>query len=314
MVTDGSTFTDLQTRDMTYSVSAIPETGGMACKVTASAKSGNYKIETEYITDPARNTVLMRVRFVPKQAGYQLYPRFDPTVNGNGGGGTGNGGADSATVDSSTGHTVLVASDPNTVTNAANRDYAQPVYAALDGALSEATSGYVGAAGDGLVQLDASHALTQINNEALDGNVVQTARVALGPDGRAVLALGFGASQTEAVGTAEASLSQPFNRTLADYKHGWERYDKSLNKPKTHKFAGLTSSRAGSAGERVLHQRERDQGVRGQDLPRRDRGQPGLAVGSGGLGRRPTEHLLRLLPRGLRPRPLRDLDRPRCCW
>ena len=84
--------------------------------------------------------------------------RFDPTVNGNGGGGAGNGGADSATIDRSTGHPVLVASDPNTATNAANRDYAQPVYAALDGTLTEATSGFVGAASDGLVQLDASHA------------------------------------------------------------------------------------------------------------------------------------------------------------
>ena len=36
-------------------------------------------------------------------------------------------------------------SDPVTATNAANRDYAQPVYAALDGSFSEATSGFVGA-------------------------------------------------------------------------------------------------------------------------------------------------------------------------
>ena len=61
IVTDGSTFTDLQTRDMTYTVEAVDDTGGMACKVTATAKSGKYTIETEYITDPSRNTVLMRV-------------------------------------------------------------------------------------------------------------------------------------------------------------------------------------------------------------------------------------------------------------
>src|ERR671931_1148487 len=34
VVTDGSTFTDLQTRDMTYDVEALPAGGGMACKVT----------------------------------------------------------------------------------------------------------------------------------------------------------------------------------------------------------------------------------------------------------------------------------------
>ena len=156
VVTDGSTFTDLQTRDMTYTVEAVHDAGGMACKVTATAKSGKYRIETEYITDPARNAVLMRGRVqAARQPGYRLYVRFDPTVNGNGGGGAGNGGADSATVDDSTGHPVLVASDPVTATNAANRDYAQPVYAALDGALSEASSGFVGERSDGLVQLDA---------------------------------------------------------------------------------------------------------------------------------------------------------------
>src|SRR3954463_2103080 len=47
VVTDGSTFTDLQTRDMTYSVSSLPDSGGMACRVTATAKSGKYKIETQ---------------------------------------------------------------------------------------------------------------------------------------------------------------------------------------------------------------------------------------------------------------------------
>ncbi len=240
VVTDGSTFTDLQTRDMTYAVEAIPATGGMACKVTATAKSGKYTIQTEYLTDPGRNAVLMRVRFDPKQAGYRLYVRFDPTVNGNGGGGAGNGGADSATVDRATGHPVLVASDPTTATNAANRDYAQPVYAALDGAFSEATSGFAGASSDGLVQLDASHALTQTYDDALGGNVVQTARVAVKPDGKAVIALGFGASQAEAVGTAEASLVPPFDRALAEYKQGWTRYDGSLSKPQTEKLGSLT--------------------------------------------------------------------------
>jgi hypothetical protein len=116
VVSDGSTFTDLQTRDMTYTAEAVGDSGGMACNVTATAKSGKYTIETDYITDPSRNTVLMRVHFMPQDAADKLYVRFDPTVNGNGGGGSGNGGADSATVDDSTGHPVLVAYDTNTAT------------------------------------------------------------------------------------------------------------------------------------------------------------------------------------------------------
>jgi glucan 1,4-alpha-glucosidase len=230
VVTDGKTFTDLQTRNMTYTVDSLPESGGMACSVTATAKSGKYTIETQYVTDPSRNTVLMRVKLNPSNTGLRLYVRFDATVNGNGGGGAGNGGADSATVDGSTGHPVLVSSDPVTTTNAANRDYAQPVYAALDGALSEATSGFVGDPTDGLVQLDASHAITSPTPTVTNGNVVQTARVALA-DGVGTLALGFGASQTEAVGAAEGSLASSFGNVLASYKQGWKAYDHSLNDP-----------------------------------------------------------------------------------
>ena len=39
----------------------------MACRVTATAKSGKYTIETDYITDPSRNTVLMHVTFTPQR-------------------------------------------------------------------------------------------------------------------------------------------------------------------------------------------------------------------------------------------------------
>src|SRR6478735_10246121 len=103
IVTDGSTFTDLQARDMTYTAESVNDSGGMACRITATAKSGKYTIVTTYITDPSRNTVLMRVAFEPKPKAngptLRLYVRFDPTVNGNGGGGSGNGGADAATVD-----------------------------------------------------------------------------------------------------------------------------------------------------------------------------------------------------------------------
>jgi glucoamylase len=240
LVSDGSTFTDLQTRDMTYTVRPVADSGGMACTVTATAMSGTYSIETQYATDPSRNTLLMRTRFTVKTASptYKLYVRFDPTVNGNGGGGPGNGGPDSATIDTSRGHPVLVASDPVTATQAANRDYAQPVYAALDGSFSQAASGFAGSPSDGLVQLDASHALTAAYSEALAGNVVQTAQVALGPGGTTVLALGFGASEDEAVGAAEASLGRPFDNVLDDYIDGWKDYDESLNEP-PKKLPGL---------------------------------------------------------------------------
>ena len=68
---------------------------------------------------------------------------------------------------------------------------------------------------------------------------MQTARVVLESDGRAVLALGFGATQAEAVGTAEGSLGTSFDKALADYEKGWKTYDNSLNKPRTEKLPGV---------------------------------------------------------------------------
>ena len=127
----------------------------------------------------------MRTTFLPLRgsaSNYRLYVRFDPSINGNGGGGGGNGGGDSGTVDTTTGHPVLVASDTVTTTNAANRDYAQPVYAALDAStpFSEVTNGFAGTASDGLTPLDASHALSATYADATDGNLVQTARARWG--------------------------------------------------------------------------------------------------------------------------------------
>jgi len=232
LVTDGATFTDLQTRDMTYAVQAL-DSGGMECRVTATAKGGKYQIVTDYLTDPSRNTLLARVSFEPRVDGLQLYVRFDPSVNGNGGGGAGNGGADSAVVDTSRGHPILVALDTVTATNAANRDYAQPVYVALDASapFGALTAGFAGAASDGLAQLDSVHALTSAFTQANGGNVVVTAGVALPRNGTFTLALGFGSTQAEAVDAAEGSLATGFPVARKNYEQGWSKYDKSLNKP-----------------------------------------------------------------------------------
>src|SRR3954447_6384130 len=83
IVTDGSTFTDLQTRDMVSTAASLDDSG-MTCRITSTANSGKYKIVTDYVTDPDRNTLLMRTRLVTTDRDLKLYVRFDPTVNGNG--------------------------------------------------------------------------------------------------------------------------------------------------------------------------------------------------------------------------------------
>ena len=232
VVTDGATFTDLQTRDTTFTAEPL-DASGMSCRVTTTAKSGKYRIVTDYVTDPGRNALLLRTSFDPlRHSDLKLYLRFDPSVNGNGGGGDGNGGPDSGTVDTSAGHPVPVAADPVTTTNAANRDYAQPVFAALDASspFTQVTSGFAGRDSDGLTQLDNDHALTTTFTNAVTGNLVQTAQVG-STKHDLTLALGFGASQDEAVRTAGAALRTGFDSALGRYAAGWADYDDGLIDP-----------------------------------------------------------------------------------
>src|SRR5260370_5635345 len=63
IVTDGRTFTDLQSRDTTYTVRAT-DPSAMACQVTSTARNGQYRLVTDYVTDPARDAVVMSTRLL----------------------------------------------------------------------------------------------------------------------------------------------------------------------------------------------------------------------------------------------------------
>jgi glucan 1,4-alpha-glucosidase len=233
VVTDGQTFTDLQTRDTTYTVRST-DPSSMACQVTSTAKSGKYALVTDYITDPDRDSVVMETRLRALQGkvrDYQVYVRYDATINGNGGGGSVNGGADSATVDSAT--TALVSYDTNTKSQAVNRDYAVPLFGALqaDRPFLAADSGFASQPSDGLVQLDASHRLTTTNQQALNGNVVQTALIDTSRGGRFTLALGFGQTQQSAVQASGDSAHTAFAATYQRYVKTWRDYDRGLKPP-----------------------------------------------------------------------------------
>ncbi|MDQ2757388.1 MAG: glycoside hydrolase family 15 protein [Actinomycetota bacterium] len=233
VVTDGSTFTDLQTRDTTYTVRTT-DRSGMACEVTSRAKSGRYTLVTDYVTDPVRDAVVMKVRLVTREPDLQVYVRYDATVNGNGGGGdaaTQNGGADDAVVDQAT--TALVSSDTDTSSQAVNRDYAVPLFGVLraDKPFLAATSGYAGTGSDGLTQLDASHRLTSTPTTARHGNVVQTARLHLSGAGTSTLALGYATRRNAAIAVAGASASAPYGDTRAAYVKTWTDYDAGLIAP-----------------------------------------------------------------------------------
>ena len=235
IVTDGSTFTDVQTRDTTYTVELLDK-HALDCRVTATANNGKYRIITDYLTDPQRNTVAMQVRFqalVGSRSNYKFYVRYEPIINGNGGGGASNGGGDSTTLDTSTGHVIPIAYDTNTKSNAANRDYAVPVYSALDASkpFLQASNGFAGGASDGQTQLDASHQLTSLYTQALNGHVAQTVQLDFSQGDKVALALGFGTDQKSAINAAEGTLGTEFEKTQRSFERAWDKYDEGLVEP-----------------------------------------------------------------------------------
>ncbi len=232
IVTDGRTFADLQQRDMTYTVSS-PDRSGMVCRVTSTDRAHGFRLVSDYITDPARASVVVHTTLEPigGDAGsvskLKVYVRYDATIDNSGGGGATNGGANDATVDPST--TALVSTD----TSAPTGPFAAQVAGALAASrpfLAE-SSGFVGTPSDGLSQLDAHHALADLYRSATDGNVVQTALLDTTPGQPFTLALGFAPTADGAVATARQSAAQPFDRTLSAYEAGWRAYDSGLRGP-----------------------------------------------------------------------------------
>jgi len=230
VVTDGSSFTDLQTRDMTYTVRA--DDTGMVCTITSTDAEHGYQLTTTYVTDPRRDSVLMNSTLAPAKGSktdvrkLHVYARLDAHVNGNGGGGTDNAGADTGLVDTRT-HTPVIY-DTSTVSAAANRDYAVPTFMALTAdCAGTASVGYAGTASDGLTQLDATHTLAPTTS-APAGHIVATEEVTPRHGRDFTLSLGFGRTQSDAVNTASNSLATPFGTTKAAYAATWHTYDNTL--------------------------------------------------------------------------------------
>jgi glucoamylase len=257
IVSDGATFTDLQSRDMTYTVTA--DRSGMTCTVTSTDVNSGVQLVTTYITDPARDAVLMHTTLgdIPgwhtDLTKVHLYARLDAHVNGNGGGGSQNAGPNTGVIDTSTGQPVPVIYSTNTVTNAVNRDYAVPTYMALtsssggrgtgSGGAGIASVGYEGTASDGLNQLDATRTLTPFTS-APAGHITATQDVTPVHGNSVTLALGFGRTQQQAVSVAGESVRTSFGIAENEYAAGWAGYDATLTPPA--RLPGLTRPQAAS--------------------------------------------------------------------
>lgn len=212
VVTDGRTFTDLQTADMDVTTSR-PDERSLRFEQVATVTSGRYRLTTSYVTDPRRDALVVRVRLESLDGGrYQLYAIHDPAL-------ANTGMDDSGTVAGRT----LVATDAD-----------EPVASALASRprFDRTTTGLLGR-DDGWTDLAGDQRLDEGGRSAGPGNVVQTGRLSgiTGRDGaqRATLVLGYGPTGARAQRVAGAALRAGAQGTAARYDRGWHRYLASLD-------------------------------------------------------------------------------------
>ena len=205
VVTDGATFTDREDRDSTHRVELL-DNRSLTYRVINTARSGAWRLTKTFVTDPDRSTVMEQVRFESLTGRpYQLYLLHDPSLSMTGNDDTGR----------STDAGALLSSDGTTGSAVVTRP-----------ALGKTSSGYMGAS-DGWTDLAADHDLDGQFTAPTPGNVVQTGRVMLnGLSGHQDLtvAIGFGAGESAALSTAQASLNRGFAAARAAYDQGWADY------------------------------------------------------------------------------------------
>jgi glucoamylase len=252
-IVTGPGFTDLQPRDMTYAAHALDATG-MACEITAHDAAHDFNVVTDVITDPSAEAVVLRYTLVPlpgAPGGLHLYLAFNPLLNGHAGGGTANAGGESATVVPTSRGPVPLSYSTDSFTEAVNRSYATPVYAALAASqpFAQVETGFEGTASGGLEELDAHETLSTAVGQggapdASDGNVAQT--VELRGDS-ATVALGLGTSEHSALGAALTASALPWDATYGAYRAGWQAYDAHLRPPSSFGHAKRVTPAEGTA-------------------------------------------------------------------
>lgn len=209
VVSDGRTFT-IRDRDARVRTE-LADPRSLTYRQTVSDPAGRWRLVKTYLTDPARATVLVGVRFSSLTGRpYRVYAFFDPDLSGNG---------NDDTAISRPG--ALLAHDARTASALL-----------VSGGFAATSSGYLGTS-DGWTDLAGNHRMDWHYRSAPNGNVAQLGLTRLTGTGAdtATVALGFGASVTAAERTARASLDRGFSATAAAYAAGWHRYLAGLRRP-----------------------------------------------------------------------------------
>jgi glucoamylase len=212
LVTDGKDFFSEEKRHTQHAITTLAQ-GIPAYHLTNTCEAGRYRLEKDILTDPQRDVVLQRTRFVPLQgslADYHLYVLLAPHL--------GNQGADNtAWVGDYKGMPMLFAERDNFAL-------------ALAGSAPwlKRSAGFVGSS-DGWQDLNQHKQMTWTYPRAENGNVALIGEVDLhASSGEFVLALGFGTNTFEAGQRALASLLDGFDTAKESYIAEWQAWQHSM--------------------------------------------------------------------------------------
>jgi glucoamylase len=184
-----------------------PDARSLRFRQSGSRHPKRYRLIQEIVTDPLRDSVVVRARLRSLDGGrYRLYALYDPAL--------GNNGMDDR--GSSTGH-ALVATDGHVSTVLR----ARPSFARTASGLRSSDS-------DPWLDLRQDGVLDGSAGAVGPGNVVQVGRIAgaarPADDLRATLTLGFGANPRQAGRQARRTASTGWSTVRARYDRGWHRY------------------------------------------------------------------------------------------
>lgn len=208
VVSDGSSFAESEVEATEHRIELV-DPRSLTYRQINTARSGNYRLTKTYVIDPERNTLLLDVMFESLGSQpYQLYVVYDPSLA--------NEGMDDS---GSTEGDALLARDGT----AASAVVSQPAF-------ERTSSGYLGVS-DGWTDLRDDFVMDWTYRSAPDGNVVQTAKLpvsGLGGWQHVTIALGFGATLSEALDAARGSLRTGFAQVSQRYAEGWHAWLDSL--------------------------------------------------------------------------------------
>jgi len=214
MVTDGLGFFSEEKRHCKFENLPL-EPGVPVFMLTNTELNGRYRIEKEVFTDPYRNVVLQKIRFVPLQgtlSDYHLYALLAPHLANCGSGNNGWAG------------------DYKGVPMLFAEREGHALAFACSARWRRMSVGFVGYS-DGWQDLSKNYQITWDYTRAENGNVALTGEIDLGAcGGEFVLALGFGGLWSEAGQQARSSLLEPYEELRKHYVWHWKNWQDSLLK------------------------------------------------------------------------------------